>query len=95
MFDNYLPRSVTSRRGLSRTTDCLGFAEPNLGELMRDPLTLAVMAADSSCGRLEARGGLARLLSQALSTAARMKSSEEASGDWPRPWNGFARCASR
>jgi hypothetical protein len=32
---------------------------------------LAVMAADSSCGKLETPGGLARLLGEALSTAAR------------------------
>ena len=32
---------------------------------------LAVLAADSSCGRLESPGGLARLLGDALSTASR------------------------
>jgi hypothetical protein len=32
---------------------------------------LAVLAADSSCGKLETPGGLARLLHEALSTAAR------------------------
>jgi hypothetical protein len=32
---------------------------------------LAVMAADSSCGKLEASGGLARLVSEAIVTAAR------------------------
>jgi hypothetical protein len=32
---------------------------------------LAVMAADSSCGRLEAPGGLVRLLGEAIATAAR------------------------
>ncbi len=32
---------------------------------------LAVMAADSSCGKLESPGGLARLLSEGLATAAR------------------------
>jgi hypothetical protein len=32
---------------------------------------LAVLAADSSCGKLEAAGGLARLLREALSTTAR------------------------
>ena len=32
---------------------------------------LAVLAADSSCGRLESSGGLARLLGDAISTAAR------------------------
>ena len=33
---------------------------------------LAVLAADSSCGRLESPGGLGRLLGDALSTAARV-----------------------
>jgi hypothetical protein len=33
---------------------------------------LAVMAADSSCGKLESPGGLARLLSEALATAAKV-----------------------
>ena len=32
---------------------------------------LAVMAADSSCGKLEARGGLARLVSEAIVSTAR------------------------
>ncbi len=31
---------------------------------------LAVLAADSACGRLESAGGLARLLADAVATAA-------------------------
>lgn len=46
MFDNCLPQPVTRRRDLSASADRQCFAEPDLGELMRDPLTLAVMAAD-------------------------------------------------